>query len=244
MLLVQIALAFVLGYLYGSVPSAYLLVRLTRGIDLRNHGTGNIGISNAVQQAGAWVAFPLIVYDVFIKGWLPVFLASGVLLKLGVPTQIAIGVGVIAGHNWPAYLRFQGGRGLAPSLGVLLALHWPLLLAFGGVAAAIWATTRNSPIAWFVATLALPALAAVMQFLPADLVPIASIRPPGWMVLFGVIYVFLVLFRRLLGSWPGGQQPRPNGVSWTRIAINRLVLDRDTASREEWIKRRPAQVSS
>lgn len=233
----QMALAAILAYLFGSVPSAYLLVRLRKGIDLRSHGTGTVGISNAVQQAGGWVAVPLIVYDVLVKGWLPVFLASGVVLHLGLATQIAIGVGAIIGHNWPIFLKFQGGRGVAPSLGVLLALHWPLLVAFGGAVTIIWAITRSSPVAWFSGTLALPLLATVMHFTLIDVFPLRN-----GVILFTVIYVFLVLLKRLLGSWPGPRQKRPDGMSLARVAVNRLILDRDTGSRDEWIKRRPGRA--
>ncbi|MBI2964961.1 MAG: glycerol-3-phosphate acyltransferase [Chloroflexi bacterium] len=232
----QLALAAILAYLFGSVPSAYLLVRLRKGVDLRHHGTGTVGISNAVQQAGGWVAVPLIVYDVFVKGWLPVFLASGVVLHLGLHMQIAIGVAAIAGHNWPIFLRFQGGRGVAPSLGVLLALHWPLLVAFGGVVTITWAATRNSPVAWFIGTLALPVLATAMRFLLTESAPLRN-----EVILFTVIYVFLFLLKRLLGSWPGTRQARPNGMSLARVVANRLILDRDTGSRDEWIKRKPGR---
>jgi glycerol-3-phosphate acyltransferase PlsY len=215
------------------VPSAYILVRLIKGIDLRRYGTGNIGISNALQAAGVPVLAPLVVYDAFIKGWLPVFLASGVVLDLGVSAQVAIALGVVAGHNWPLYLRFHGGRGVTPSMGGLLALSWPLLAAFSAVTLLVWVTTRNTPVAWFVATLALPAIAAIAAALPPGSVFHAS---PG-LVVFALVYLFMVLARRIQGNWPGEQPPRPAGLSRGRVLLNRLVLDRDTASREQWVKR-------
>jgi glycerol-3-phosphate acyltransferase PlsY len=229
----EVVLAGVAGYLWGSVPSAYLLVRAFKGIDLRRHGSGNIGISNAAQAAGASVVAPLVVYDAFIKGWLPVFLASGVVWDLGVTAQVAIAVGVVAGHNWPLYLRFHGGRGVTPSLGALLALNWPLLVAIGAVAGSISAATRNTPVAWLVATLALPVFAAIGLALPAGSV----FRTSAGLVVFAIVYLFLMLLRRVQGSWPGEQPPRPAGLSRGRVLLNRLLLDRDTADRDEWLRR-------
>lgn len=228
----QMAVAAILAYLFGSVPSAYLIVRLRKGIDLRQHGTGTVGISNAVQQAGRWVGVPLVVYDVLVKGWLPVFLATGAMLDLGLRMQIVIGVAAIVGHNWPVFLRFQGGRGVAPSLGVLLALHWPLLVTFGGAVAVIWAATRNSPVAWLIGTLSLPLLATAMRFALPD-----AMQLRNEVIVFTLVYVFLALLKRLLGSWPGTGQARPDGVPLARVVLNRLLLDRDTGDRNEWIKR-------
>jgi glycerol-3-phosphate acyltransferase PlsY len=234
----EVVLAGIAGYLWGSVPSAYLLVRALKRIDLRRYGSGSIGIANAVQAAGMSVLVPLVVYDAFIKGWLPVFLASGVVLDLGVSAQVAIAAGVVAGHNWPLYLRFHGGRGITPSLGALLALSWPLLVVSGGVAGSIWAFTRNTPVAWLVATLILPAIAAIGLALPAGSV----LGTSAGLLVFAVACTFLMLLRRVQGTWPGEQPPRPAGLSRGRVLLNRLLLDRDAASREEWIRRRPEQT--
>ncbi|MBI4306608.1 MAG: glycerol-3-phosphate acyltransferase, partial [Chloroflexi bacterium] len=205
----QLVLAIALAYLWGSIPSSYIAVRLIKGIDLRQYGTGNIGVSNAVMQAGKWVGVPLVIFDVLVKGTLPVFLASGVVFDLGTSTQVAIGLAAIVGHNWSIYIKLQGGRGLAPALGVLLALHWPLLLAYSAVALAVWTPTRNSPVAWFVAALSLPVLVVVMR-LPAE------------MLAFAFAYAAIILVRRALGNWPGRQPPRPRELSATRVLINRL----------------------
>lgn len=222
-------LAFILAYVFGSIPVLFLLVKLRTGIDLRHAGTGNVGISNAVQQAGRTIAGPIIFYEVFVKGAFPVFLASGFVLDLGVATQVGVALGVIAGHNWPVFLRFRGGRGLAPSIGVILALSPLLLVAYGAVAIAIWLVTRNSPVAWLVSMLGLPAWAILLKL-------------PEGLAVFAGLYLVVVVGRRALGNWPGKQAERIPGSTFLRILLNRVVLDRDIASREEWVKRRPGAL--
>jgi glycerol-3-phosphate acyltransferase PlsY len=126
--------AVVIAYLLGSIPFAYLAGR-ARGVDLRQHGSGNLGATNAVRVLGVGTGVVVYVLDT-LKGFLPVFL----LVPLVVATRldlwaIAIGVAAIAGHVRPVYLGFQkGGKGVATAGGVFLALA-PLATAVG---LAVW----------------------------------------------------------------------------------------------------------
>lgn len=122
--------AVVIAYLLGSIPFAYLAGR-ARGVDLRQHGSGNLGATNAVRVLGVGTGVVVYVLDT-LKGFLPVNL----LVPLVVATRldlwaIAIGVAAIAGHVRPVYLGFQkGGKGVATAGGVFLALA-PLATAVG-----------------------------------------------------------------------------------------------------------------
>ena len=114
-------------YLVGSVPTAYLLVRLVKGVDLREAGTKNVGTLNTYQQIGAWAALLVLVADAG-KG----ALAVGVPLWVGAPdwALYVTATLVVTGHNWPVFLGFRGGKGAAAILGMSLALvPWLTLMA-------------------------------------------------------------------------------------------------------------------
>ncbi len=117
------AIGVVVGYILGSIPFAYLAGRLTRGIDLRQHGSGNLGATNVYRTLGWKVAVVVFLFDV-LKGALPVLLV----LRYGVGPHrdlwaIAAGIAAIAGHAKPIFLLWQGGgKGVATATGVFMAL--------------------------------------------------------------------------------------------------------------------------
>jgi len=115
------------AYLLGSVPTAYLVGRL-RGIDLRRHGSGNLGATNTFRVLGARWAVPVLVVDV-AKGALPTALFP----RLdGTPDwrwALIYGAAAILGHVFPVYLRFRGGKGVATAAGVFAALAPGAVLA-------------------------------------------------------------------------------------------------------------------
>ena len=116
-------LGILVAYLLGSAPSAYILVRLVKGADIRALGTGNVGALNTYQQLGVAGAVAVLIVDVS-KGAVAVLLPDWV----GAPTwaSYASAFAVVAGHTWPVFLRFRGGKGAATALGVGLALALPL----------------------------------------------------------------------------------------------------------------------
>jgi len=136
-----------LGYLLGSIPFG-LLIGLSRGIDIRQHGSGNIGATNLGRTLGKKWGYVCFVLDV-AKGLLPTMFV-GVYIKtvfeanssqpLGVNGQLAwlcVGAGCILGHMFSVYLRFRGGKGVATSLGVVLGV-WPYLTFTAVIAMLIW----------------------------------------------------------------------------------------------------------
>lgn len=126
------AVGLVLAYLAGSIPAAYVAGRLTRGIDLRRYGSGNLGATNVYRVLGARVAILVLAFDL-LKGALPVLLLPRI-TATATPGLWAIGYGIaaIAGHVRPVFLMGKGGgKGVATAAGVFLALApWATLAAF------------------------------------------------------------------------------------------------------------------
>ena len=119
-------LIVVLGYLLGSIPTAYIAGRLLKGRDIRQMGDGNMGAANAFRQLGAKAGVVVGIIDA-AKGALAIVIA-----QLADIPQLAVlltGVAVVIGHNWPVFIGFRGGRGEATTIGVLLAvLTLPMLI--------------------------------------------------------------------------------------------------------------------
>ena len=130
----MVALALLGCYLLGSIPTAYLLVKWTKRIDIRTIGSGNVGATNALRAAGAWAGLAVLVLDV-LKG----VLAAGLIPRwwLGSPASglaLACGLAAVLGHAFPCFLRFRGGKGVATTLGALSASA-PMV---AGVVVGVW----------------------------------------------------------------------------------------------------------
>ena len=109
------------SYLIGSIPSSYLAAKWVRGIDLRQHGSGNLGATNTFRVLGAKVAAPVMAFDV-LKGFLPTALFPRLDGADGLGWALAFGAAAIVGHIFSIYMRFRGGKGVATAAGVFLAL--------------------------------------------------------------------------------------------------------------------------
>jgi len=134
MRLVALAVA---AYLLGSLPSAFLIVRLTKGLDVRNVESGNVGALNAFRATGlGWVGLAVLAVDV-AKGLAAVLLAGA---GAGLVLQAVAAGCAVAGHNYPVWLRFRGGKGLAAAAGalsVITPLSVPLWAAMWAVGYAL-----------------------------------------------------------------------------------------------------------
>jgi acyl phosphate:glycerol-3-phosphate acyltransferase len=134
------------AYLVGSVPFAYLIAKAVRGIDIREVGSGNVGATNVGRALGRKWGILVFALDV-LKGFLPTLaalLAHGCRIgEPALPLGVALtGFAAVAGHNWPVFLKFKGGKGMATSCGVFLAVFPLGLLIALGVWAATVALTR------------------------------------------------------------------------------------------------------
>ncbi|HXZ20208.1 MAG TPA: glycerol-3-phosphate 1-O-acyltransferase PlsY [Candidatus Acidoferrales bacterium] len=120
------------GYLIGSIPFGYLIVRAAKGTDVRASGSGNIGATNVNRVAGAGAGVATLLLDI-AKGYLAVWLANRV--TGGDISWMAItGLAAVVGHLFPVWLRFHGGKGVATALGVFVPLCWMAVAA----AAVVW----------------------------------------------------------------------------------------------------------
>ncbi|MCC5846375.1 MAG: glycerol-3-phosphate 1-O-acyltransferase PlsY [Verrucomicrobia bacterium] len=119
------------AYLLGSVPFG-LLISSLKGVDLRNAGSGNIGATNVFRVVGKSWGLLCFALD-FTKGLLAAALLPALLLSEPIPNAgLIAGAAAIAGHNWPVWLKFKGGKGIATSAGVLTAVApWALLCGLG-----------------------------------------------------------------------------------------------------------------
>jgi glycerol-3-phosphate acyltransferase PlsY len=136
----NIIAAIIIGYLLGSIPSAYITARLKKGVDIRQVGSGNVGALNVYRQVGPAFGLTVLVADL-VKGILAVYIARWLGLDL-VWTCVA-GFAAVVGHNWPCFLGFRGGRGAVTIMGVILPLI-PIQFAIGfGIAVVVIIITSN-----------------------------------------------------------------------------------------------------
>ena len=137
----EIAAAIIIGYILGSIPFAYIIARLKRGVDIREVGGGNMGALNVIRETGWSVGFIVLFADIG-KGSLAVLIARW--MDLPLPWILAAGFAAVAGHSWPVFLKFKGGKGGATVMGVLLALV-PLEFLSGFVITAIIVIITSNP---------------------------------------------------------------------------------------------------
>jgi acyl phosphate:glycerol-3-phosphate acyltransferase len=125
----MIVLAMVIGYLLGSIPFAYIVARLVKGVDIRKVGGGNMGTVNTMREIGTLPGLGVFFADM-AKGALAVLIAQW--LGLHLYWVFAVGLAAVVGHNWPVWLKFRGGQGLATTMGVLAVFSpIPFAICFG-----------------------------------------------------------------------------------------------------------------
>ncbi len=146
-------LFFTLFFLIGSVPTAFLVGKITQGKDLRTLGSGNIGATNAFRVLGKKAGFFVFAVD-FLKGFLPVILAKS--LFTGHEHFVWLAAGPILGHIFTPFLRFKGGKGIATGAGVLLALGPDLFIFSTGVWALVFMIFRIVSIGSLASSISLP----------------------------------------------------------------------------------------
>ena len=175
----------VLAYLLGSFPTAYIAGRIICGKDIRQMGDGNMGAQNAFRLFGSRIGIAVGLVD-FIKGVTTVSLAR--LANMSVPVILLSGMLVVAGHNWPVFLHFRGGRGEATTIGVLLLLvTWPMLIA-GLVSLLTLLKTKNVTLASVPLFVLLPFLGCVFH-----------VR--GIYIVYGMALPWLVALTHLSRVW-------------------------------------------
>jgi len=155
-------IVFLAAYVIGATPFGYFAGKL-KGIDIREHGSGNIGATNVLRTLGKGVGIPVFILDV-LKGAVPVLLAQ-ILFSESDITAVLAALGTILGHTFTFWLGFKGGKGVATSGGAILALV-PLALLGGLVAwLAVFYSTRYVALASIVAAVAIPVVVAIQTLI-------------------------------------------------------------------------------
>lgn len=200
------------GYLIGSIPFAYIIVRMVTGENVTHHGTGNIGSMNVRRTTGSWGWFVLAMFCDGFKGMIPVGVVKAL---VGLPVLVPYGVsiagssmaataavpamvlGCVLGHNYSLYMMliekrfFRTGKGLATGGGALVAYDWRYFVAVVVVGLAVIALTRYMMAGQVAAALTLPATAL-------------AVRSPDWpFALFMGALVYAAHHKRFVGMLQG-----------------------------------------
>ena len=188
-------LGALLSYLLGAVPFGLLAGRVLKGIDIRQHGSGNIGATNALRVLGKPIGITVHVLDI-AKGFVASF-ALARLLAWGngglVPVLgIVCGSAAILGHILPVTLRFRGGKGMATSLGVFVGLAWLPTLIAGLLWLVVTKATRYVSVASMASVVSIP---ITMALVPDPLNAGARSWARPELIAFGAVVALLVIAR-------------------------------------------------
>lgn len=160
-LTVSDGMMILLAYLVGGISPGYLLVRVLLDTDLRTVGSGSLGATNVGRVLGKKGFYFTMVADI-LKGALMVWLARWLELPLGVVAAVA--VVVIAGHIWPLWHHFHGGKGIATGFGAFVTLDYKIALIGVVVLLVIYMVTRRFLLSWVTALVVLPLLAYTLDY--------------------------------------------------------------------------------
>jgi glycerol-3-phosphate acyltransferase PlsY len=212
------------GYLLGSVPMSLLAAR-ARGIDLRKHGTHQVGAGNLWRTTSRKLGLTVGIFD-FGKGAAMMWIASWQGLDAG--QQMVVGLAAIVGHNWPIFLRFHGGRGAATSLGIVIfnpVLNsislWPSVIGVGSVVI-LTIIIRSSAVPVLIGAASLPVTTAIFN----DKVAVIT----AYLAMF-----LIIVIKRLTAQ----AVPDDIKTSKSQLILNRLLFDRDIRDKTAWIHRKP-----
>ena len=180
-----------IGYLSGSLPWGLWVGRLARGVDVRTMGSGNLGATNVYRSLGPALGILTLILDI-AKGALPVWLLPHATFAAGFTggpewCRLAVGLAAVAGHVWTFLAGFKGGKGVATTAGVLLALAPAAFGVFALVFVLVVAVTRYVSLG---STLGAAAFAVALGFLAPG-----GLRSPTF--LLGLLLALLVAFRHL-----------------------------------------------
>jgi glycerol-3-phosphate acyltransferase PlsY len=214
------SMIIILGYLLGSIPSAYIASHLLKGRDLRRYGSGTVSGSMVYEHVARWAIIPVGLFDV-AKAALPAWL--GLHFGLGQSVAVAAGIAAAVGHNWPIFLDFTGGRGISTFVGLLLVVFpwgipWLLVpLAIG------YLFFKDSPPFALFSMVTLPFLSYFLGSSPV--------------ILWGTIIMLVITIVKRLEA---NRRSLPDDIKERRVVLlRRLILDRDIASHADWINRHP-----
>jgi len=199
-------IALVAAYLIGTFPSAYLMARLKKGVDIREVGSHNLGAMNTFYQIGFWPGMAVLLIDIG-KGALGV--AAAEWLGNGLVIQFLAGFAVVLGHSFPVWLKFRGGKGGAACIGILMFfMPWgvPIYL---GVFLLLLLILRTPTISYSLAFFSFPAIG---WFINDD-----------WRL---VVYSLALVVLPLVKYIPRLLEMRSKGGTWKHVVVRKDIHDR------------------
>ena len=153
-------LCIIIGYALGCIQTAYIIGKLYKKIDIRDYGSGNAGATNAMRVLGMRIGVLTLAVDA-LKAILAVVVTA---LIFGYDNKYLLlyaGIGVVLGHNYPFYMKFKGGKGVAATLGIVAAVDFRLLLLAGIPALLLLLTLKYMSVASLTFVLLLPIVTAI-----------------------------------------------------------------------------------
>ena len=220
-----------LSYLWGAIPTSYLVAKYYAKIDITKRGSQNVVASNLATNTNPFIGYLIGAFDAFGKGSLPVLIFLYIIPVQYEITPILCGLVSIAGHNWSPYIKFKGGRGLSTAIGLLFAFQmWPHILLgtlFIGIMGRI--VTKDNAFWAFVTIIMLPiiTLATTSQSIEHSLI-----------ISLGI--TCLLIAKRITSN----SHPNLENNKYREILIYRIIWDRDLKDHKQWINRNISSESS
>jgi glycerol-3-phosphate acyltransferase PlsY len=221
----ETSLIIISAYLWGAFPTAFVVSGYAKNVDIRNHGSGNVGASNVTELLGWKVGLSVGIFDCIVKGALPVVVAM--FFEVSLAVQASVGLAAIVGHNWSPFIRFTGGRGVATVAGVYLGfLMWAELLVLAILLSLVRRQLIRDSALWTLLSLMLvPILAHFLFHRETEVITMA--------IAIGI----LLILKRLTANW---KLPENEYDFWW-LLVYRLLWDRDVPRKTQWVKRDQSQ---
>lgn len=183
----KILFGLLISYLLGSIPTGYIIVKKVKGLDIREHGSGNVGATNVFRILGKNFGFLVLFLDA-LKGVLAVTVVADLFGMGTILGRILAALAVVIGHNWTCFLGFKGGKGIATSLGVLIGFTIKI--------ASIRIVLLVTILTWLVVFL-LTRIVSISSIIAAVILPIIMVATyqPFELIVLGVIFALFVVFR-------------------------------------------------
>jgi len=208
-------------YLIGAIPISYLLGKFWAKIDIRVHGSRNVGASNLAVHGGKNIGIIAGLMDCLIKGTFTILFLD-VILDMNSYFLLIASMSVVAGHNWSIFIGFEGGRGIATAFGLLMGFQmWEEILVLTVLLGIIGRLIlyKDSGVWCFISFGSLPLLCFAFQ-------------EQTHIIVFSVLLGVMLILKRLMSN---GNNIRKGSLKSTLLC--RLVFDRDIPSKTSWLDR-------
>ena len=206
-----------LSYLLGSTPTAYLIFKKKKGRDIRKYGYKNMGTLNIYHLLGPFHAFITLLIDT-VKGAVPIWIAQS--LEMNSSGMILCSIMAIAGHNWPIFLNFRGGKGVATSLGIMMVLMKRQLLLWLVLVVIIFSLIKNF---------------SFSMGLSFSLIPLSSwwMQEPAYIIYLSILMPLLMFLRLFPDVIELNRLSSGNLRKFFSFVINGYSLDKKLKSKKK-----------